>query len=135
MSKIKGIPDGWELVAFRRADRGDYFLNSRGLPEPWTLSVPSHGIFAIIRKIEKIEKPKKYRQFASAAEFEPFSDMWLNRVDNNGNELPGRCKINGYDDEGFWLNGVHLTFAWAFKVGHKFANGDQRTPFGIEVTE
>lgn len=123
---IEGIPDGWELVAFRRAVSGDYFLNARGLPEPWTLNVSSSGIYPIIRKIEK---PKRYRPFANAAEFlsHPLNSDFIDL---------GACefaKVQQCNDMGIWLvNMDEMYFYEDAFVDLQFRNG---TPFGIDVTE
>lgn len=124
---IEGIPDGWELVAFRRAVSGDYFLNARGLPEPWTLNVSSSGIYPIIRKIEK---PKRYRPFANAAEFEPYRDRWIvQAVPHTGYDR--FYKVSSFDFEGFWVGGIKRLYNEAFSY-FRFESG---TPCGIEVTE
>lgn len=128
-NKIKGIPEGWELVAFRRAVSGDYFLNTRGLPEPWTLNVSSGSVFAIIRKIEK---PKQFRQFANAAEFEQHRDRWVEYTSPNYGDC-SMYRVSAYTSERVWLgpDNVGRTYKEAFHC-LRFADG---SPFGVEVME
>ena len=122
--QIEGVPAGWELVALRRAVSGDYFLNTRGLPEPWTLNVSSGSVFAIIRKIEK---PKQYRPFANAAEFEPHRDRWFKP------KFPSyQCiRTTAYNDRGHWVGEESDTWEQMFQ-NYIFDDG---SPFGVEVTE
>lgn len=121
---IEGIPDGWELVAFRRATPGEFFLDNRGLPEKWSLTASSNGIFAIIRKIEK---PKRYRPFANAAEFEPHRDRW---VRYRGDDYGG-SRVAFYDNTHARIDDDVDNWNGHFK-DYTFDDG---TPFGIEVTE
>lgn len=127
---IEGIPDGWELVAFRRAVSGDYFLNTRGLPEPWTLNVSSGSVFTIIRKIEK---PKQYRPFKNAAEFRPHKERWILRAYKDWVDGDGEYRISGFDDDGVWSNQTEFcSYQQMLDDDRRFDDG---TPFGIEVTE
>lgn len=122
--KIEGIPDGLELVAFRRAAPGEFFLDNRGLPEKWNLIASSNGIFPIIRKIEK---PKRFRPFANAAEFEPHRDRWFRPICS-----PDQCILTtAYNDRGHWTAKKQDTWEDMFEL-YTFDDG---TPFGIEVTE
>ena len=128
--QIEGIPDAWELVAFRHAVPGDHFLNIRGLPELWSLSVPSSGIYVIIRKIEK---PKQYRPFANAAEYMP---NWGKPVDWKENDIsPCNCAVVCANTTFIWVafGDKVQRFDWeqAFEKIW-FADG---TPFGVEVVE
>ena len=126
---IEGIPDGWELVAFREASEGEYFVDSKGKIEKWTLGRKSWVKVAIIRKIEK---PKQYRPFANAAEFEPHRDRWIRRTYNGDLSGKGCFKGHAYDDIGVYDVGEHFTYRELFDDGRQFDDG---TPFGIEVTE
>jgi len=121
---IEGIPDGWELVAFRRATPGEFFLNNCGLPEKWNLTASSNGIFVIIRKIEK---PKQYRPFANAAEFEPHRDRWIRHKSNSDSYM----RIDGYGNKGVTIQG----HAHDFNKMLEDRTFDDGTPFGIEVAE
>ena len=121
---IKGIPNGWEVVEFRCACEGEYFLNNAGKVERWVLGRKSDCVLPIIRRIEK---PKKFRPFANAAEFEPHRDRWVKRLDSLGSA----SRISGYGDKGVVIHGDIFTFNGLFH-DHTFDDG---TPFGIEVTE
>ena len=122
--QIEGVPEGWRLVAIRHAVAGDYFLNTRGLPEPWTLKVSSGSVFAIIRKIEK---PKQYRPFANAKEFEPHRDRWFRPKCS-----PDQCILTtAYNDRGHWTAKEQDTWEAMFEL-YTFDDG---SPFGVEVTE
>ena len=63
---VPGVPDGWELVALRVPDKGEWFIGVDG--KPFQAEFSSGQVWPIIRKIEQ---PAKYRQFASAEEFAP----------------------------------------------------------------
>lgn len=133
---IEGIPDGWELVAFREASEGEYFIDSKGEIQKWTLGRKSCVKVAIIRKIEK---PKQYRPFANAAEY------FANRregsaVDGKNNTIaPGFFAVVSANQPHCWVAfGTKIVrFDWAEAFEHlQFRHVDNSTsPFGIEVTE
>ena len=128
--QVEGIPDGWELVRIGRVKRGEFRLSNFGQPIHWEDSQESGSVNYVI--IRKIKKPKRYRPFANAAEYRPFKDSWLFRVDEFGKQLPGEWRVSGFDDEGIWLCDNHHSYEKAFALGRRFADG---TPFGVEVTE
>lgn len=122
--QIEGIPDGWELVAFREASEGEYFLNNEGKIEKWTLGRKSCVRLAIIRKIEK---PKKFRAFKTLAEAEPFFDRKLKYKQHD----------NAILRIGFMSRiGVEIgRYIYSYKEAYEALECIDGTPFGIEVTE
>ena len=125
---IKGIPNGWEVVEFRYACEGEYFLSNAGKIERWVLGRKSDCVLPIIRKIDK---PKQYRPFANAAEFKPHKKRWLTHPENT---VIGEFQVVEFNDKGIWCRGMDdlMPYKHAYKVGLRFDDG---TPFGIEVTE
>ena len=126
MSSIEGIPEGWELVKFGVPESGDWVLDPNG--EPLEANCGAVAVWPIIRKIER---PKKYRAFANAAEFKPYRDRWLSRIDEDGLRIDGEFRQHGFDDTGIWLGSNPLSYKDALDRGHTFDDG---TPFGVEVT-
>ena len=126
---IEGIPDGWELVRFDYANKGESFLNGTGEIILHIYDTPTPRMRLIIRKIEK---PKQYRHFANAAEFEPHRDRWVKRSYIGGLCSKGCFKPQAYDDQGVFDIGEHFTYYEMFNEGRQFDDG---TPFGIKVTE
>ena len=131
---IEGIPDGWELVRVGNVRHGEFHLDGNGHPVKWNSAVTSeYANYAIIRKIEK---PKQFRPFASAAEFEPFRDRWIQRSGKHDTPetIPAGCfKVTAYNDHHYWtVDGSYTSYEQAFNDGKCFDDG---TPFGIEVTE
>jgi len=122
---VPGVPDGWELVAFRRLMFGDWYVGSTGKPERWVQVSASVNVYAIIRKIEV---PKKYRPFANGEEFKPHRDRWVRRVSDG---LVFRCTSYG-GGALVGLGNILPIFADAFQ---QFVFDDDGTPFGVEVTE
>jgi hypothetical protein len=125
---IPGLPDGWELVEFRRGQIGEYVIDGDG--KPHSLTSATCGYFAIIREIEV---PKQYRPFANGAEFKPHRDRWVTRVDKSDiAACPGACRFFAYDDQGILWERLSQTWRDAFDAGRCF--DDDGTPFGVEVT-
>ena len=121
---IEGIPDGWELVAFREASEGEYFVNNEGKIEKWTLGRKSGVRLAIIRKIEK---PKQYRPFKDPTEAESLLGEVLRfKVDHNSKGI-----FIGITSHGFQIGLSHWKPKEAFDCFERLDG----TPFGIEVTE
>jgi hypothetical protein len=125
--QIPGVPEGWELVAFRRAKIGEHVIDGNG--NPCKITSITSEIFAIIRKIEK---PAKYRPFESAEEFKPHRDRWLARIDENGQQIDGEFQLDGFDNTGIWLGANPLGYKDALDRGHTFDDG---TPFGVRIDE
>ena len=96
---VPGIPEGWELVAVRKASCGEYMIDSHTGPYQWTSS-SSIGVYPIIREVPKPEP--KYRAFASAEEFKPHRDKWILRLDEEdgtSNPAYGAWRADSYDEE------------------------------------
>jgi hypothetical protein len=62
---VPGVPDGWELVEFRKAVSGDCVIDVRGGVMAWGGGESAY-VYPIIRKIEV---PKQWRKFANGAEY------------------------------------------------------------------
>ncbi len=78
--KIEGVPEGWELVRIGAPKKGDLYVGSGG--DVASCPCDYHAeCYALVRKIEK---PKRYRPFASAEEFKPHRDRWIDAVDKKG---------------------------------------------------
>jgi hypothetical protein len=124
-NQIPGVPEGWELVAFRRAKIGEHVIDGNG--NPCKITSITSEIFAIIRKVEK---PATYRPFANAEEYMPH---WGKPIRMNGGA--------GFDSVvGTSVVGVYI--ATAVKISYcsladaferlTFADG---TPFGVKIDE
>lgn len=129
---IEGIPDGWELVRIGQVIDGEYYLGMNG-KILFCEGVFDGKAYVVIRKIEK---PKRYRPFASAAEFEPHRDRWIRRSDKNDTPetMPAGCfRVTAYNDHHCWTgDGSSMSYEDLFDDGKCFDDG---TPFGVEVTE
>jgi hypothetical protein len=119
-NQIPGVPEGWELVGFRKPNQGDFVINWVGKIERWN-NCESAYVFPLIRKIEK---PARYRQFANAEEFKPHRDRWWRFKDTpEGLAFPH----SPYNDKG----PSGCTWQQAFN-GRVFDDG---TPFGVRINE
>jgi hypothetical protein len=132
---IPGVPEGWELVAVRRAKQGELRLVGVGRVCVWTSPGESDAIYPIIRKIEK---PKQYRAFANAEEFKPHRDRWVRIVSAENNccdlddwDVGNLQRITGYNEHSVCIWEGWMTYKDAFDC-FVFDDG---TPFGVEVTE
>lgn len=119
---IEGIPDGWELVRFDHANKGESLLNGHGEIILYIYDTPSPRKGLIIRKIKK---PKQFRAFANAAEAEPFFDRRL-RYRSSTNAI---LRISVLGETGAEIAGKDYTYQQAFE---RFVCTDG-TPFGVEV--
>lgn len=119
--KIKGVPEGWELVRIGTPKYGDWWLNVHGdtvFCDVHDFTLRNYPI------LKKIEKPKRYRPFASAEEFRPFRERWWRHVtDLEGTAHPPRAHCN----DGW------LTDSWV-RLFERI-EFDDGSPFGVEVTE
>jgi hypothetical protein len=130
---VPGVPDGWELVAFRPGRCGDWHINADG--KPMRVSRDTVNLLCIIRKIEV---PKKYRPFANGAEYRPHRDRWVKIAsgDNNSGcaigkmDIGGDRRIDGHNEHSVCIWEGWMTFRDAFKC----FTFDDGTPFGVEVT-
>jgi len=118
VSNIEGIPEGWELVAVRRARYMENYIWTSGMIVLWQERTESGFIVPIIRKIEK---PATYRPFANAEEFKPHRDRWWTWKDDRSNTFPPA----GYGKLG------HHSQSWSDSFDRKVF--DDGTPFGVEV--
>ncbi len=132
---IPGVPEGWELLAVRRAKQGECRLVGVGRVCVWTVPGESDAVYPILRKIEGF---KTYRAFAGGAEYMASGRQGV-AVD---------WKTVGTD--GFYaVVSVNASFVWV-AFGDKierftwiqaferlvFRHVDGSTsPFGVEVTE
>ena len=127
------IPEGFEpihkdiLKCFREANYQEYYLKD-GEANKWPFLDPSSQTYLILRKIEK-PKSKQYRQFASAAEFEPYRDRWIKRSFESSPDAKGCFKAEGYDDYGIYTTAGLESYEDMFEQGRQFDDG---TPFGVE---
>jgi hypothetical protein len=122
MIKIKGLPEGYDIVRIGRPEACELFIGGTGMVERSSGDLMA-ACYLIVRKIER---PKQYRPFASAEEFKPHRDRWTRRIayDPQGNDIypPTRYSDLGY--HGF-------KWQWCFE-NFSFDDG---TPFGVEVSE
>lgn len=125
------IPEGFEpihkdiLKCFRAVNYQEYYLKN-GKVKKWLYLDSPPETYLILKKIEK---PKQYRQFASAAEFEPYRDRWIKRSFESHPDARGCFKAEGYDDYGVYTTAGLESYADMFEQGRQFDDG---TPFGIE---
>jgi hypothetical protein len=124
---VPGVPDGWELVGFRRLMFGDWYVGATGKPERWQQVSSSVNVYAVIRKIEK---PKQFRPFAGSAEAEPFFDERLRWKGAKPVES-AIYRISVMDSDAVVVGNAEYSFQEMFELFIK-ADG---TPFGVEVTE
>ena len=133
---IPGVPEGWELVGFRRLITGDWYINNKGNPEQWNQKFGSVIIYPIIRKIET---PKKYRPFRGGAEYMASGQQGVAVDWNDPNTPYGFYAVVSANGRFLWvaLGDVIERYDWeqAFEK-LKFRHADGSTsPFGVEVTE
>jgi hypothetical protein len=125
-NQIPGVPEGWELVEFRKPNQGEWVINWAGQIEQW-----SHGdsayVFAIIRKIEK---PATYRHFANAEEYLPH---WGKPIRLKGGA--GFDSVVSTSDLGVYVASGTKT-VW-YSMGEAFAKLTfaDGTPFGVQIDE
>ncbi len=125
---VSGVPDGWELVAIRKARYMENYIWTSGYTSLWQDSEESDFVVPIIRKIEQ---PAKYRQFANAEEFLPHADRKISRVGNDGKKVPGFTTATSCSDSGVWLGDIYSDWKEMLDRGHVFL--DDGTPFGVKI--
>jgi hypothetical protein len=126
--QIPGVPEGWELVAFRRAKIGEHVIDGNG--NPCKITSTTSEIFAIIRKIEK---PARYRPFASAEEFKPHRDRWVQYTSPSVGDCSA-YRVSAYTSERVWLGPDNS--GKEYKVAFHCLNfDDDGTPFGVRIDE
>ena len=124
--KIPGVPDGWELVAFRKPNEGDYLISWDGQIELWNKRESGY-VFAIIRKIEK---PATYRPFANAEEYLPHWGKPIRTKDGTGYDSVASTSVTGV-----YVSSGTKTFWYSMEEGFskfEFADG---TPSGVKIYE
>lgn len=131
---VPGVPDGWELVAIRRARYMENYIWTSGYSSLWQDSEESDFVAPIVRKIEQ---PAKYRPFVNGAEYfanrqDRISVDW-NREDGH----PGFYAVVSANNSFLWvaIGDVIERFDWlqAFQK-IKFRHIDNSTsPFGVKL--
>ena len=127
-NQIPGVPDGWELVAIRRARYMENYIWTSGMIALWQERTESGFIVPIIRKIEK---PAKYRPFANAEEYAPHFDR---AIKPKAVSTMAMRVIKYSDIQVFFVSGLSLnssSYEDAF-YGVEFTDG---TPFGVKIDE
>jgi hypothetical protein len=122
--KIPGVPDGWELVALRAPDKGEWFVGVDG--KPCQAELCKGQVWPIIRKIEK---PAKYRPFASAEEYLPHWGKPIRVKGSTGYDSVVSTSMIGIYVAAGETTIIRYSMADAFER-FKFADG---TPFGVKV--
>jgi hypothetical protein len=132
---VPGVPDGWELVGFRRLMFEDWYVGVLGKPERWQQLSASVNVYGVIRKVET---PKKYRPFANGAEYiakrrDAIAVDWKTGLTN------GFYAIVSANDGFVWVAfGKDIqVFDWkqAFEqLVFRHIDGSA-SPFGVEVAE
>ena len=115
---VPGVPEGWKLVAIRKARYMENYIWTSGYPSLWQDSEESDFVVPIIRKIEQ---PAKYRPFANAEEFKPHRDRWWTWKDDRANTFPPAA---------FGKSGHH-SHSWENSFDRKVF--DDGTPFGVKL--
>jgi hypothetical protein len=120
--KIKGLPEGYDIVRIGRPEKGELFIGGTGM-----VAKSTGGEDAVCYLIlRKIERPKQYRPFANAEEFKPHRNRWWKW--NPVKFPPNRnCPPLVYDDHG------HGAETWEQNFRDKVF--DDGSPFGVEVSE
>jgi hypothetical protein len=123
--KIKGLPEGYDIVRIGRPEKGELFIGGTGQVEKSTGG--EHAVCYLI--LRKIERPKQYRPFANAEEFKPHRDRWIRRMAHGG-----AFKICDYSNIGHCLE-ENDPCSWQefFDLGYVF--DDDGSPFGVDVSE
>ncbi len=129
---VPGVPDGWELVALRVPDKGEWFIGVDG--KPCQADRSSGQVWPIIRKIEQ---PAKYRPFANGADFMANKGQGIAVDWSSPSDCPGFYAIVSANNIFLWVafGGVVKSFRWeqAFEE-LKFRHADNSTsPFGVRI--
>jgi hypothetical protein len=124
---VPGVPDGWELVGFWRAKKGEHYIDGEG--RVIQASVDLYAVWPIIRKIEQ---PAKYRPFANGKEAHPFWDVQLRLANAVLESKHSRFRITTIGVDGITTNATFYTYEQAFEC---FCVDDDGTPFGVKIDE
>ena len=125
---VSGVPDGWELVAIRKARYMENYIWTSGYTSLWQDSEESDFVVPIIRKIEQ---PDRYRALANSKEAEPFWDEALKLAKPCGQSANTRFRICVMTDKGIRIGLDFYSYAIAFE---RFVCADG-TPFGAKIDE
>ena len=125
-NQIRGVPEGWEIVEFRKPNQGDFVVNWAGMVERWN-SCESAYAFPIIRKIEE---PAKYRPFKDAQEYLPHWGKPIRmKVGVGFDSVVSTSRIGVYVASETLIIRYSMTDAFD---RFEFADG---TPFGVRIDE
>jgi uncharacterized protein YbdZ (MbtH family) len=126
---VPGVPDGWELMGFWRAKKGEHYIDGEG-----RVVQANSDLYAVWPIIRKIEQPARYRAFANAEEFKPHRDRWIGRSWTDRTPAArGAYKPTAYNDRGIWTSVENFeTYEQMFDDGRCFDDG---TPFGVKIDE
>ena len=120
-NSIPGIPDGFEVIAFREVKHGEtYLLYEDGRVVSWMQFHTSCTKYVVVRTIEK---PKQYRPFANAEEFKPHRDRWWQNKGMKSSVFPPSDYSDNY----------HCGKTWSESFINKVF--DDGSPFGVELNE
>ena len=128
-NQIPGVPEGWELVAIRRARYMENYIWTSGLIVLWQERTESGFIVPIIRKIEK---PARYRHFANASEADQLWNAALRYRSSLAESRHSRFRINTIGFDGITIGLEFYSYKAAFD---KFCVDDDGTPFGVRIDE
>ena len=108
---VPGVPEGWELIAVRKVQIGEWTVNRNGDLEKWKFN--SSGIYPVIRKVPKglkLEVGKCYRQ-------------------KSGNVVGPICHDGGNDNWPFYKNTINREDRQYFSVqGYRYPHLDKNHP-------
>ena len=126
-NQIPGVPEGWELVAIRRARYMENYIWTSGMIALWQERTESGFIVPIIRKIER---PAKYRPFEHVEEYLPHWGKPVRLKGGTGyDSVVSTSKLGVYVAAGGSI--IRHDMAVAFDL-FEFADG---TPFGVKIDE
>jgi hypothetical protein len=133
---VPGVPDGWELVAIRKARYMENYIWTSGYPSLWQDSEESDFVSPIIRKIEK---PAKYRRFTNGADFMANKGQGIAVDWSSPSDCPGFYAIVSANNSFLWVafGDVIQRFEWEQAFDKlKFRHADNSTsPFGVRIDE
>lgn len=127
---VPGVPEGWELVALRVPNKGEYFLDGHG--RVICAKTDLSSVWPILRKIEQ---PAKYRPFANAEEFRVHRNRWIKLTVAGSDGVYLAYQVASYDDWGVIFGGSKETYQAVFNR-YVFDDIDGTTePFGVKIDD
>jgi hypothetical protein len=96
--KIEGLPDGWEVVGFRQALPGEYYLGGQKEPSQWNsvlIGEKSSGTYVIVRRKEKT-LVERFDEWVKANDIKAGSKVKVTRAVRAA-EFPQRGMADDYD--------------------------------------